>query len=220
MLTHAVALPDKEALFAPEGLLAGCLQSNIVRAHADADALLLRGEVGIQENLALAQGFAVLEGSVLGCNAAEADEHGARLGARDAGGTEAAGFADNNRGATVAVEQRCHAGRDILRVVLCQTMADQIGTPGLASLRFHHRLQVVHFVHHCFIVGGGSGLRVLGQLSAQQRQQLCLQLSHQLGEESPKFLVQLAVKLAFQAKDHGLDLCNKEIVEGRLHLLI
>ena len=95
---------------------------------------------------------------------------------------------------------------------------------------------MVHFVHHCFIVGGGSGLRVLGQLSAQQRQQLCLQLSHQLilqlgfqlclelclqlGEESPKFLVQLAVKLAFQAMDHGLDLCNKEIVEGRLHLLI
>ena len=43
---HAVALPDKEALFAPEGLLAGCLQSDIVRAHADVDALLLRGRSG------------------------------------------------------------------------------------------------------------------------------------------------------------------------------
>ena len=71
MLAHAVALPDEEALLAPEGLLAGCLQSDIVWAHADADALLLRGEVGIQKNLALAQGFAVLEGSVLGCHAAE-----------------------------------------------------------------------------------------------------------------------------------------------------
>jgi hypothetical protein len=45
VLAHAVALPDEEAFLAPEGPLASFLQSDIVQAHADADALLLRGEV-------------------------------------------------------------------------------------------------------------------------------------------------------------------------------